>query len=372
MKKKEILIFISDEGFGHAVRQRALIKSLLKKNKSVSIKVITSKKIILLKETFKNRISYFHHHNLIETIKNDDGSINKVKTKKMFLNWYKKKKFWVKIMKEKFPKPNFIVSDSVPQAFDLAKELNVKSINISHFTWDWFYKKHFLEKKKKDSVLKELMNSYNLAKKFLILPLTPSEIIKNFEKKCININLIISDFKIIKKKRYKNFVCVIMDNGTNTLSKLIKESVPYLNEIKNVDFYVGIKDYDNKIKKHISLSKNIYPIHGLKKIHHTIPYADFVIARAGFNTITETLVLNKPSIFFNETKNEETSHNIKMLQKFGIASIIKKNEFKKKIVKKINYFIKNDYKILRQKIINAKFLSNGSENASNFILKELK
>ena len=31
MKKKEILIFISDEGFGHAVRQRALIKSLLKK-----------------------------------------------------------------------------------------------------------------------------------------------------------------------------------------------------------------------------------------------------------------------------------------------------------------------------------------------------
>ena len=148
MKRKKILIFISDEGFGHAVRQRALIKSLLKKNKRLSITVITSKKIILLKETFKNSINYLHYHNLIETIKNDDGSINKIKTKKMFLSWYKKKRNWVKIMKKKFPKPDFIVSDSVPQAFDLAKELNVKSINISHFTWDWFYKKHFLEKKK--------------------------------------------------------------------------------------------------------------------------------------------------------------------------------------------------------------------------------
>ena len=30
MKLKKILIFISDEGYGHTVRQRALIKSILK------------------------------------------------------------------------------------------------------------------------------------------------------------------------------------------------------------------------------------------------------------------------------------------------------------------------------------------------------
>ena len=50
MKKRlECGIFISDEGFGHMVRQRAIIKELLKKYPSILITVFTSKNIFYFK-----------------------------------------------------------------------------------------------------------------------------------------------------------------------------------------------------------------------------------------------------------------------------------------------------------------------------------
>ena len=33
-----------------------------------------------------------------------------------------------------------------------------------------------------------------------------------------------------------------------------------------------------------------------------IPYCDFLIARGGFNTITESLILKKPTLLYNENK----------------------------------------------------------------------
>ena len=371
MKIKKILIFISDEGFGHIVRQRSLIKSILKNIKYCEVEVITSKKILLLKETFKNKIKYHHKHNLIETIKKKDGSIDKIKTKKMFHHWLKSKKKWINDMCKKYPNPDLIISDSVPQAFELAKKTNTKSINISHFTWNWFYKKHCKNTKSKDKVLYELDKSYNLADNFLILPLTPAEIIKKYKKKHKKINFMISDFDKVKKTK-KKINCLIMDNGTKTLSVFIKKTIPYLKYIKNVNFFVGIKSYNQKIKKNIIDSKNIFPVNGLKKIHHTIPLADFVIARAGFNTITETLILKKPAIFFNEVDNEETSFNIKMLRKLKIISIIKSNEWGENIIKRINKFLTFELNSLTKKIKNENFLSNGANQATDFIVKDLR
>ncbi len=70
MKKNfKIAIFISDEGFGHVVRQRSIINELLKKFKNSEITVITSRNILLLKEYFGDRINYKKHNNKIFTIK---------------------------------------------------------------------------------------------------------------------------------------------------------------------------------------------------------------------------------------------------------------------------------------------------------------
>ena len=43
---------------------------------------------------------------------------------------------------------DFIISDCVPEAFDLSKDFNIPSFGISHFTWDWYFEE-FVKLKEK-------------------------------------------------------------------------------------------------------------------------------------------------------------------------------------------------------------------------------
>ena len=48
-KNLKCAVFISDEGFGHMVRQRAIISELIKKHPSIKITLFTSKNIFYLR-----------------------------------------------------------------------------------------------------------------------------------------------------------------------------------------------------------------------------------------------------------------------------------------------------------------------------------
>ena len=93
----KVAFLISDEGYGHVVRQREIIRYLLKNVKNIKIKVFTSKKLIILKETFGTRIEYADIYNNIHTRK-IDGSLNVKETKK-FLSMELNSKQWMKKMK---------------------------------------------------------------------------------------------------------------------------------------------------------------------------------------------------------------------------------------------------------------------------------
>ena len=80
-----------------------------------------------------------------------------------------------------------------------------------------------------------------------------------------------------------------------------------------------------------------------------------MLLQGRFNTITETLILKKPAIFFNEINNEETSFNIKILKKMGVISLINKNDWGYNIKDKIYNFIKAEMPKIKkkfQKILN--------------------
>jgi len=66
--KKNVSIFISDEGYGHTIRQRTIIKELLKRKKFGKITVFHEKNIKLLKETFNKKINYYKIYNSIKMV----------------------------------------------------------------------------------------------------------------------------------------------------------------------------------------------------------------------------------------------------------------------------------------------------------------
>ena len=60
LKKKinKIAIFISDEGFGHSVRQKIIITEFLKYNSKIQFTIFNNKRLLFLKEYFGNKLNY--------------------------------------------------------------------------------------------------------------------------------------------------------------------------------------------------------------------------------------------------------------------------------------------------------------------------
>ena len=259
MTKRNIAIFISGEGYGHLVRQRALISELLKNKKRIKITVFTSKNINILKKKFKKRISYIKIKRTLETSKSIDGKLNIKKTKKNFALWYKNKDNWIKSNLNSMKNFDLIVSDFMPEVFELANKTGKMAFGMAHFTWDWFYKTLY----GKDKVYFELIKTIKMSKKIYFPPFTNKEIVKNLKSKVVNINFILSEFED-KKKHGEVLKCLIMDNGNRTMTKLIENTLIYLKNLKNISFILRTDFLSKKSKKIISSSNNMTGIRGLK------------------------------------------------------------------------------------------------------------
>lgn len=367
-KKIKIAIFISDVGFGHMVRQRVLIYKILILYPKCQITIYNKNNIEILKQTFKERIKYKKFFNNIEVIKTSDGFLNIQKTKNILKKWNINCENILKLKKE-LNDCNLILSDFVPEAFFLAQKLKINSFGICHFTWSWFFLK--LGGSKKDIIFK-LLNYELMANKIFLPPYTPKEIYETIPKnKITRINFIIEKKKIFLNKNKKP-IFLIMDNGTKTLAKFISRSLKYLASSKKFIFYIGISSLGTKSREYINNQENLIPISGLKGIYAEIQRADYVIARAGFNTITECLLYKKPSIFLNELNNPEVDENIKNIYNNKLCAKMRLEDWGDKILKRLDYFIKYESQKIYRNLEATTFYDNGADQIIKHIRKILK
>ena len=198
--KKNVSIFISDEGYGHTIRQRTIIKELLKRKKFGKITIFHEKNLKLLKETFNKKIYYYKIFNNLKTIKKKSGHLDVNKTIKIFEKWEKKHHIWMKKIIKKLKDTDIIISDFVPEAFELGRILKINSYGVCHYTWDWFYTK-ILKRNKTNN-----LTSYaRLANKIFFPPITEGQILKKYKDNAFRVNFFLSDFKRLKIKK-KMFV----------------------------------------------------------------------------------------------------------------------------------------------------------------------
>ena len=71
LKKKinKIGVFISDEGFGHSVRQKTVINEFFKYNTNIKFTIFNNKRLLFLKEYFGNNLKYNSYPITLNTIK---------------------------------------------------------------------------------------------------------------------------------------------------------------------------------------------------------------------------------------------------------------------------------------------------------------
>ena len=166
----KIAIFIADEGYGHAMRQKNIIHELLDHIPFVEITVYGKDKLDLISDEFKDALSYVDIFNLMLMVKDELGNLDIENTKSCFVEWFSRKDIWHSyVMKHIDPSTDLIISDSVPQVSKVAKDLKIKLLNIQHFTWDWLY----LNLYEKDEIFNQLNAAYKDWGQFIFPPLTP-------------------------------------------------------------------------------------------------------------------------------------------------------------------------------------------------------
>ncbi len=358
MKKVKVAIFISDVGFGHMVRQREIITQLLKKIRNIDITVVNFSHIEILKETFGKKISYKKYYNNITLYKDKNSFFNLKKSQQHINKWPKSFYKTEKFIKKNFINFDFFISDFVPEVFEIGKKMKIPSFGVCHYTWSWYFSQI---KGNTPRVIKLLKNYELNATRNYFLPFTPKGVFLNYKKKKIykKVGFVINKVKIPKiKKSKKTFL--IMDNGTKSLAKLIDELVPKLSDQIMFNFYIGISSLNNRSKKIISESRNLFPVIGLKGIYSYIKKVDHVIVRGGFNSITECLLFKKPSIFMSEKFNPEVEANLQIIKNKKLGSIMNHTDWNNEFFTKLKLFIKNDSKIIKKNLDRLKISHNGA------------
>ena len=115
-------VYLSDEGFGHLVRQEAIIKSMLRLNNKIHFTIQTKNKFKFAVEKFSNykNISYIEKFNNIE------------KTRYYFDNYLNNSETFILEELKDF-NYDFVISDAVPEAHQIAKIAKVPSFLIFHY-----------------------------------------------------------------------------------------------------------------------------------------------------------------------------------------------------------------------------------------------
>lgn len=358
---KKAKIYLSDEGYGHIVRQQAIIEQINSlSNNSISFSLQTHKFINVSKEI--NTVDEFiDKYNNISWHKKKNGSPDLIKIKKHFKDYEIKSKSFIK-SEEDFSRYNFIISDFVYEAFELASLNNIPSFGVAHFTWDWFFSKLYpppLSSKTLDLFFKYA----NKATKIYFPPFTPKEIINHYEN-AKEMPLIIRNnhsFKTIKENTL--FKVLIIDSGSGLLKNSIDFAMKNVKELDDFQFYVA--------DGYFSDSSNVST---LKKGELMIDYIhemDLIISRAGFNTISECIAYRKPMLLIGEAMNPEINENIINLKIAGLASFISLEEFENGLKTFLPSFVKNEYKSLRSNMENHQINLNGAELIAEDILKNI-
>jgi len=313
--KVRIAWYATGHGFGHATRTIALARKILKNDSNIEILFITEKRqlnfIIRSLSKFKNRVfGKVNTHDIGLYLKSfDEPDVERMEAN---LNNYLSHINEITANKAtilKEFKTQLIVSDCVPHAFVVANTLGIKSLLLTNFTWAKMYEGIL---KKEQTQLRQM---YNLADYFIqLLPFQEKIDLSSYTKR----GFYCRDFSEEKSSEIRNY---LLKNYENIVYFGMGMSVEYSNNFK--------KFFDNNKKTAFivpssfpKISNNCYPIPIAEtESQNFVMAADYVITKAGWSTIAESLISGKSMVVLNRKNIPEDITTIEYLRSLGIQSI---------------------------------------------------
>lgn len=354
-------VYLSDEGFGHIVRQRAIVEVLREKMPPLQLTLQTQAHI----EAAGNYIpgaNLIKRFNNIQWDKQPNGSPDLAKISQRYENYIDQSTRFVESECADFSY-DAILSDFVYEAFPIGRRMGVKTFGVAHFTWDWFFSKLYPPPVHTD-VIRHFMSMADQATRLYFPPFTPEEIIHHYKGKAMEVPLILHskiDHKEVDEEG--KFKVLIMDSGAGVLSESIKKALRSVASLNEFLFFVSSKfESDQANVRHIP--------HDALMVDY-VANMDLVIGRAGFNTISECIGLRTPMLLIGEAMNPEMNENILLLKKQHLGSFISMSTFETGLGAYLPSFLQHEYKMIQAMMNNHEIASNGAEIITNDLLNHL-
>ena len=354
-------IYLSDEGFGHIVRQDAIAKELLKLIPALELTIQTEKHLEVAQSIF-GKATYISKHNNIVWNKKSNGSPDVTLISEFFGDYEARSDEYIleELGKLEY---DFLLSDFVYEPFELGFQKAVPTFGVAHFTWDWFFSKLYPPPLKSD-LIKRFFDAAEKANTLYFPPLTPVEITNHYKNSKI-VPFIVRkniDHKVLET-RNNQFKVLIIDSGAGVLRNSIEKSIQELSVLDDIHFFL-VEGFDYQSDNITYLSKSDLLV-------DFIGGMDLVIGRAGFNTISECIALRTPMLLLGEAMNPEMSENILELKKLGLGSFMSLKKFETALSTFLPKFITSEYKTIKENMESHNFESNGAEVIARDILVKI-
>jgi len=344
-------LYLSDEGFGHIVRQRAVMEELRRQMPELDVTLQTETQIDTA-ERFIPQVKLVKRFNNIRWDKQLNGSPDLIKIKERYADYINVSEDYIKTELAEYDF-DFTISDFVYEAFEVAKYKNKPSFGVAHFTWDWFFSKLYPPAVHTD-VINHLLAMTEKATRIYFPPFTPEEIVHHYKGKAIEVPLILKqsiEHKLSNGE--KCFKILIMDSGTGILSEAILNALRRMEDFKEFLFFVNDK---------LNIAQeNVRKIPAGDLMVDYVADMDLVIGRAGFNTISECIGLRTPMLLIGEAMNPELNENILLLKRQNLGSFISLDTFERELDRFLPDFLKHEYVIIKKMMESHEIETNGAE-----------
>lgn len=314
---KKIAYYISDYGFGHATRSIAMIEELLIEDRDVEIIICHSFALDFLKSSLKNsRIKYRDIQTDIGFYLKDQSTEPDREKLNLYYDEFIKK--WPDMLEREVQflrnvSVDLVISDITPLAFEAAYKASLPSIGISNFTWYTAYQGLIDEDKL--AIYKEAFEKMS----FFFSLAGSKEIIRNATKE-FGYDFYSRKINSSEVNRIKNLLnpegnyCIIYFGLGMKISVNDLETWP-LWDSKNCVFIVSS---NMRIKKN-----NVFQIpSSYNDSQNFIAAADLAISKAGWGTVSESVLSKTPILIMERESMNEDRNTISFLKEHKLCKTV--------------------------------------------------
>jgi hypothetical protein len=357
MKSK---VYLSDEGYGHIVRQRAIMTELLKQEPSIDFTLQTHKFIDFASKNTPAE-HFIDRYNNISWHKQDDSSPDTIKIEDHNTSYFKQIEHYVTTEEKEF-NFQFLITDFVYEAFNLAEKFEVPCFGVAHFTWDWFFSKIY-PRVINDQLFNYFTSAAKKARKLYFPPFTPSEILDFYSANAVSVPFIIrQDVQHKVWPKTDRLKVLIMDSGAGLMASNIQNA---FSQFESSEWLFGVQDK-------LGLAGD--QIFNIDRNHLLVDYvkgADLIIGRPGFNTISECIAYRKPMLLISESMNPEMDFNIAELKKMRLGAFMAMQDFNSNFVMVLKRFLNYEFKMIDSIMKEHEYEVNGANTIAADILNTL-